>query len=147
MKKFFLISLVSIFLVAVLTGMFLLTFSLNKSAKRLDVIQISVSELSRKINEEQVNKIIINDETADIYLKSGKVEEIFNNKKVDLMEKLYDLGVDKNKLAKINIEIKKQTFLDYIFSVLLPFVLPFLIALPAIILIIWHIIRSYKNKK
>jgi len=70
--------------------------------------EIPLTQLVQDINQEKVKKIIVADQKIEIFYQND--EKSFSQKEtgVGLSETLLDYGVDKEKLAKTEVEIKKS---------------------------------------
>ena len=102
----------------------LILISDNKIRKNKE---ISITELAKKINAEEVKEIEV--DGKDVILKTKDGKEYFSNKELEssLTETLKNLGVDSEKLNKINLDIKSQSnFASYLFY-LLPFIFPIIL--------------------
>jgi len=81
--------------------------------------QVSVTQLARDVNEEKIEKIVVLDSKVLVYYKDGKIAQSTKEPEVSLFETLANLGTSKEKLLKINIEIKeKNTNWILVFSIL-----------------------------
>ncbi|MCD6429529.1 ATP-dependent zinc metalloprotease FtsH [bacterium] len=81
--------------------------------------QVSVTQLAREVNEEKIEKIVVLDSKVLVYYKDGKIAQSTKEPEVSLFETLANLGTSKEKLLKINIEIKeKNTNWILVFSIL-----------------------------
>lgn len=127
-------------LILILALFFLFTIFLSKISPTKENY-LSLSEIVEKINKGEVEKIIISGNNLQIFLKKG---EIFRSKKEpesSLSESLINLGVEKEKLKSVNIEIKE---IESIWSWLGPFLFSFL---PTLILffLLWSMFRQAKS--
>ena len=89
--------------------------------------QISMEELVEKINNEEVEKIVVKENNLEITLNNE--EERVSKKEIgqSFTELLKDLEVPQNKILKSNIEIKDNDGASYWLATLLPVLLPFLL--------------------
>jgi len=92
-----------------------------------DPTPISMGELVSKINNEEVEKIIIKENNLEITLAGG--EERITKKEIgqSFTELLKDLEISQDKILKSNIEIKDNDGASYWLATLLPVLLPFLL--------------------
>jgi cell division protease FtsH len=117
--KNFLIFFVVFLLIATL---FSLYGTSNKEATR-----VGIRALIEQINSEQVDKIIVEGSELKITLKDGGEEIVKKESGESLSELMNNFGVDKEKIAAINIEVKEESGLDFWLATILPFLLPFLL--------------------
>jgi cell division protease FtsH len=89
--------------------------------------EVTISELVKQINEGQVSKIMVNGQKLEITLKDESQEKSRKETEASLSESLGNYGVDTEKLAAINIEIKEPSGLAVIATTILPFLLPLLL--------------------
>ncbi len=99
---------------------------------------VSVSVIAEEINTDQVDRIEIDGDELDIYLKDGTKQESTKEHEIALSETLNNYGVDPAKFKQIKIEVKQPSASSFIFSTILPFVLPFLL----IAGFIWFLMRQ-----
>lgn len=102
-------------------------FSLYESQTKKEPEKIGVETLIKQINNDEVGKIIISGTQIKVTLKDGKEEVAKKESGETLGELLNNFGVDKNKIVNINIEIKEREGFDFWVTVILPFLLPFLL--------------------
>ena len=71
--------------------------------------EISITKLAEEINQERVKKILVSG--AEIEITFQDETKVFSRKEIgtDLSETLLNLGVEKDKLAKADIEVKKES--------------------------------------
>ncbi|MEK9180855.1 MAG: ATP-dependent zinc metalloprotease FtsH [Patescibacteria group bacterium] len=91
------------------------------------VKQVSLTELAGQINEGQVEKIIIQQDSLAITLKDGATEKSSKEGGAALTESLSNLGVDKEKLGALKLEYKAPSGTSIFFSSILPFLIPLLL--------------------
>ncbi|TSC90916.1 MAG: cell division protease FtsH [Parcubacteria group bacterium Licking1014_17] len=100
---------------------------------------VSLSKLVTQINAGQVKDITVRDSNLDITLIEGdKKETAQKETESSLSQTLADLGVDKNQLAKVNIDIGQNNSVLQYMGNLLPIVLPFIF----VMLIFWYMFRQ-----
>jgi cell division protease FtsH len=120
-------NLVSILLIFLLISLLFTFFFQPEKVK-----EISLSQLAREINQEEVKKIIVEGSEISIFYhgdEDGDQEAKTKSRKeemTDLSQSLLNLGVDPEKITKANIEIKEK---KDVWSWLLPlsFLLPLLL--------------------
>jgi cell division protease FtsH len=103
--------------------------------------QISISELSSDIVAEKVAKISVDTDALTIEYKSGEKKESKKEDGTALTQTLVNYGVTPEKLAKVSIDIQKQSgFLFWLVN-LAPIFIPILF----IIFFIWYLSRQVKG--
>ena len=123
-----------LFLFILVSGVFSILGSTNKS-----VTEISLTELTQQINEEKVSQITVEDQTLNIKLKDESQEKATKETESGLTESLKNYGVEALKLQKVKIDIKSNTGWQFwISSVILPFAFPLLL----MGLFLWFIMRQ-----
>jgi len=103
--------------------------------------EISISDLAREINIDNISKIIVKGDVLEITFKEG-VEKI-SKKEVEnsLTETLANYGVSSEKLSTVNIDIKNPSGFLFWLGTLLPFLLPIFF----ILIFFWFIARQAKS--
>jgi cell division protease FtsH len=135
--KFLLKNLLIVFLsFLTIAGLFAL-FSASEQKPQ----EISLSQLVKQINQEQVSIITIRGEKLGIELKSGDQEIAIKEKEASLTESLKNYGVDPEKLKLVNLEIKGESEAAFWLGTVLPFLLPLLI----IGFFFWFMFRGAKR--
>ncbi len=66
------------------------------------------NQLIEAINQEKIEKIVVSDTSLTAYYKEGEVATFSKESGVSIFETFKNLGVDKEKLAKVKIEIKNK---------------------------------------
>ncbi|MFA6273088.1 MAG: ATP-dependent zinc metalloprotease FtsH [Candidatus Paceibacterota bacterium] len=103
---------------------------------------ISLSELAADISNGLVVKITVDgDKILADYVEAGKTIQTKKEVGTALSQTLSNFGVPKDKLDKVNIEIKEQSGLSYWFFGLAPFLLPILF----IAFFIWYLTRQVRG--
>ena len=99
---------------------------------------VSLPELVTKINSNEVKTIEVRGENLEVVLKND--EKLLAKKEtgISVFETLINLGAEKDKLARTNIEIKEPSGLTVVLMSILPAILPFAL----IILIFWFMFRQ-----
>ena len=122
MSNYLKYSLLVFFILLVLAGTFELSGNFGQKTET-----IGLSKLVSEINEGKVEKILVRGESAEVYLIDSPIKQIVKKEsESSLSESLTNLGADKDKYAKVSIEIKDQSGVGYYISELVPFLLPFL---------------------
>ncbi len=103
--------------------------------------EISLTQLVQKINAEEIAKITAQNNNLDIALKSGGKMKSLKEGETSLGESLKNYGVETEKLAKVEIEIKSESGFWYWVANILPFLLPLALAF----FILWFIMRQAKQ--
>lgn len=87
--------------------------------------EISLSEVTRKINNNEVEKIEVEENKLKIKPKDG--EEVIARKEVEssLTETLKNYGVDQSQLNQIEVKVNEKSGLALFASNILPFLIPF----------------------
>ncbi len=99
----------------------ILLFSTSKTEKEKT---ISLSELVGKINAGLVSEIDVDLEKLKIKTLDQKEFLAKKEKEASLTESLNNLGVDKDKLRKLKIEVVDPSSFGYYFAKTFPFLLP-----------------------
>lgn len=99
---------------------------------------VSVSTIAEQINKGEVEKIEIDGDDLTVYLKDGTKQESTKESEIALSETLSNYGVDPTKFKEVKIDVKKPSASSFVFSTILPFVLPFLL----IAAFIWFMMRQ-----
>lgn len=102
---------------------------------------LSLSEIVEKINKGEVEKITVAGNSLEILLKNGTIGRAKKEPESSLSESLINLGVEKEKLKLVNIEIKE---IESIWSFIGPFLFSFL---PTLLLffLLWSMFRQAKT--
>ncbi len=89
--------------------------------------EVSLSEIVQQINEGKIEKITVDGSRLKVKLTDGNEEKSSKEAESSLVETLSNYGVDKDKLQKINIDIKQPSEFVVWMGALLPFLLPILL--------------------
>src|SRR3989338_4266822 len=73
------------------------------------VDRVSLSELAKSINEEQIEKIVISGNKLTISYKDGATKESTKEPQAALPETLLQLGVAQDKLSKVDMEPREES--------------------------------------
>lgn len=88
---------------------------------------ISLSELAEKINQEQVEKIEIDGQKANIELANNEKKYVQKEEGAELTASLEALGAEKDKLSKVDYQAKESNIWSLIAINVLPFAIPLLL--------------------
>jgi len=102
---------------------------------------ISLSELVKEINDGKVKQIIISGNSIEIFYEDGTKAKSKKEIESSLSETLINLGVNKEKLASVNFQVKEG---ENIWNVLGPFLfsfLPFLI----LVFLLWNLFKQARS--
>jgi cell division protease FtsH len=102
---------------------------------------ISLSELVKEINDGKVKQIIISGNSIEIFYEDGTTAKSKKEIESSLSETLINLGVNKEKLASVNFQVKE---VENIWNVLGPFLfsfLPFLI----LVFLLWNLFKQARS--
>ncbi len=102
-----------------------LTFLYGSEIERIE--KISLSQLAQEINQEKIERVEVEGNRLNIKLKDGTKQTTFKEPDVSPTETLMNFGVEKEKLAKIEMEVKDISSSQFLVNVILPFILPFLL--------------------
>ena len=112
------------------------------SDKELDQIEtISLSELVRQINQEQVQEIIVSQDILKIKLINNDLIKARKETEASLTQSLNSYGVNTEKLAQVDILIKEPSGWELWLGGLMPLLFPFAV----IGIFIWMISRGVKK--
>jgi cell division protease FtsH len=102
---------------------------------------IGMSELVREIDSENVSSIKIEGSKLNITLKDGSLKAARKEESESAAELLKNLGLSGDKIAKANIEVGDSSGSDFLWTVILPVFLPFLL----IVGFIWFMMRGVQG--
>ena len=89
--------------------------------------RVGVETLITQINNEEIESIIIEGTKLDVTLKNGE-KEISKKEEGESLSQLFsNYEVNREKIAKIKIDVKENEGMNYWLVTVLPFILPFLI--------------------
>ncbi len=89
--------------------------------------EISLSQLVAQINDEKVKEVIVEGGNLKIELQSGDKKKASKETESSLIETLNNYGVEKEKLQKVSVKIKKDSSGMVWASMILPFLFPVLL--------------------
>ncbi len=101
-------------------------FSLFEDPNAEKVEDITLTELAVQINEEKVKEIIIEGNDLNIELEDGAKERSLKETDASLTETLKNLGVEPEKINRVNISTKRESKTAKFIGGLLPFLIPLL---------------------
>lgn len=99
---------------------------------------VSLSELVEQINQGKVKAVSIKGNELSITLKDEKKEKASKESESSLTETLANYGVDKDRLKEVSLAVEEPSGASYWATLLLPFLLPFLL----IAGFIWFMMRQ-----
>jgi len=108
----------------------------NSSSQNTE--KIPLNEVVSLINDGKIAKIIVRENKLEINLKDNSKKISQKEGEIGLSDSLKNLGVNQEKLKAVAFEIQDQSGIMYWLSVLLPFVLPFLL----VAVILWFMFRQ-----
>jgi len=123
-----------VFLILMSTAALIAFFESSKQEQKT----IPLSELTLKINANEVEQIAVKGETLEIKLKSGDELTAKKEPNISVFETLLSLGADQEKMAETKISIEEPSGAVVILSNILPALLPFAL----IIFIFWFMFRQ-----
>jgi len=127
-------NLLIIFLIfVIISGLFSLY---NTSIEKL--VDISISQLVDQINNEEVGKIEVKDNKLLIELKDGIKEESLKETESSLSETFINFNISEEKLNNIEIIISDTSGTNFLFNIIIPFLLPVIL----IGFILWFMLRQ-----
>lgn len=88
---------------------------------------VSLSELVEQINQGKVKTVSIKGNELSITLKDEKKERASKESESSLTETLANYGVDKDRLKEVSLTVEEPSGASYWATLLLPFLLPFLL--------------------
>ncbi|MFO7807182.1 MAG: ATP-dependent zinc metalloprotease FtsH [Candidatus Moraniibacteriota bacterium] len=100
--------------------------------------KISLSQLAQEINEGKIEKIEVEGNKLAIETTEGKKKESLKEPQSSLSESLSNVGVSKESLKDVNIQIEDTATANFFVNIVLPFLLPFLL----IGFFIWFLMRQ-----
>ncbi len=120
--------------------------ALVRSPFAVDKNEVSLTKLVTQINNGEVKDIIVRGERLEITLKDDLSRQDEARKKetskkeagASVSESLTNLGVDKEKLGQVNLDIKNESGATYYLINLLPIILPFLL----VVFLFWFMFRQ-----
>src|SRR3989344_3723218 len=103
-----------------------------------ETMEISLTDLANKINREEVAGIVVLGEKLEITLKDASKEESKKESGSSVSETLLNLGVEKEKLAQVALDIKNESGFSFYLVNFLPIILPFLL----VVFLFWFMFRQ-----
>ncbi|MCX6796222.1 MAG: ATP-dependent zinc metalloprotease FtsH, partial [Candidatus Falkowbacteria bacterium] len=89
--------------------------------------KVGIETLINQINNEQIDNIAVTGTAMQVTLKDGNKETVKKETGQTFSELLANYGVDKDKMAKVKVEVKEDEGLNFWLTTILPFLLPFLL--------------------
>jgi cell division protease FtsH len=99
---------------------------------------VTLTQLSEQINQEKVSKIVISGQDIRITLNDGVEEKTTKEDQIALTDTFKNLGVDPQKLQKVQVEVAQASSLTFWLTTLLPFFLPLIL----IGFFLWFMLRQ-----
>ncbi|MBI4215279.1 MAG: ATP-dependent zinc metalloprotease FtsH [Parcubacteria group bacterium] len=87
--------------------------------------EIGWDTLVTRIENEEINKIIVEGNKITVTLKDNRVEKLLKEGEESISSILKNYNIDPEKLKKLNIQPKEKSGFSYWAAVLLPFLIPF----------------------
>jgi cell division protease FtsH len=100
--------------------------------------EVSLSRLVNQINNSEVKQITIRSDKLEIVLSNDQKEESKKEAGVSLSEALINLGVDKEKLKQVEIDVKDDGGISFYVINFLPIILPFVL----VAFLFWFMFRQ-----
>ena len=122
----------------IISGLFTI-YNPGDSSRNKD--QISLTELIDLINQDKVERIIVENNKLKIGLLDGEILETLKEQESSLTETLKNYGLDSEKLSNIDIEMKNASGMDFLLGVVAPIALPFIL----MIAFFWLIFKQAKR--
>ena len=95
--------------------------------KDKDTKEVSLSQIAEEANNETIDRIEVSADSLLVYLKDGSKQTSTKEKEAALTESLKNYGVEQDKLKNLKVEVKQDSSMNFFFSTVLPFLLPFLL--------------------
>ncbi len=102
---------------------------------------ISLSDLVRKINAGEVEKVVIRGDELEVQVKGGEIFVAKKELEASFSETLANYGVSKGALDKVSLDVQNPSGFFFWFSAILPFLLPVLL----IVLFFWLAARQVQR--
>lgn len=133
MKKLTRNILIILLIFIIISGLFTLYNSSQQKPQ-----DISLTQLVQQLNENQIKNIEVEGGRLNIELKDGTREKALKESESSLTETLSNIGLDKNKLNEVIINVKDTSGSSFFMNTFLPFILPVLL----IGLFLWFMLRQ-----
>jgi len=92
-----------------------------------DVERVGIEKFISQINNEEIKSVTVEGNKLTITLNDDRQEIVKKESGQTLGELLDNFGAEKEKISKINIEVKEEEGLNFWLITILPFLLPFLL--------------------
>lgn len=125
--------LITFLIFVIISGLFTIY---NTSVEK--PIDITLTKLAEQLNKEEVKKIEISDGKLFIELKSGEKERSLKEAETSFTETLINIGLEKEKLNNVELEVKDTSGSNFLFNIIIPFILPVLL----IGFFLWFILKQ-----
>lgn len=96
-----------------------LLFSIIANETFQEIKTVSITELARDINDEKVEKLIVAGPKIDIHYKDESIGTTTKEPDASILVSLSSLGVEQEKLKKINIAIEKEQDWSFLLTLLI----------------------------
>ena len=129
--------------IIIIVLMVTILFVILATSEKNNVEDISLTQLSQEVNNDEVEKIIVKtDGKIEIEKRDGNKQ--ITNKEVDasLTDTLVNFGVDKNKLTSVPITVETRSGVSFWATILIPSILPILIIGGLIFFMMKHAMRG-----
>ena len=105
------------------------------------IARVSISQVAEQVKSSQVDRVEVEEDRVNVFLKDG-TQELANKERQDsFVTTLESYGVTSEQLGAVKIEIKDASSSSFVFSTLLPFIIPFLF----IAGFIWFLMRQVQG--
>ena len=112
--------------------------ALVRSPFAQDTNEISLTTLVNQINQAEVKEVVVRGEKLEIVLNDEKKETSKKEPGSSISETLLNLGVDQEKLAQVNLDVKNESGFAFYLVNFLPIILPFLL----VVFLFWFMFRQ-----
>ncbi|MFH0873253.1 MAG: ATP-dependent zinc metalloprotease FtsH [Candidatus Komeilibacteria bacterium] len=121
----------------VVLAIILAEFSLSHTT----VKTVDIGTLIKEINDQQVEQIVVKGSEVQITLKNKEEQKTQKESTESLSSLLANLGVAPEKLANVKIEVKNDAAGSFLWTTIVPFVLPIII----VGVILWFMLRQVQG--
>ena len=112
--------------------------ALVRSPFAQDENEVSLTTLVNQINQTEVKEVVVRGEKLEIVLNDEKKETSKKEPGSSISETLLNLGVDQEKLAQVNLDVKNESGFAFYLVNFLPIILPFLL----VVFLFWFMFRQ-----
>ena len=89
--------------------------------------RVTIDKFVGQLNNSEIDSIAVQGDTINVKLKNGQSEQVQKETTESLTQLLSDLGVAKDKILAVKIDVQDNQGLNYWLTTILPFLLPFLL--------------------